>query len=79
MRFPSNAKRKIHLISAAYELFEWRYAVTFGGQRAADFLGSQGDPWDAQADMFMALVGAVVSQLVLAGWQDRQLRETGLD
>jgi putative membrane protein len=60
-------------VSAAYELFEWRYAVTFGGQRATDFLGSQGDPWDAQEDMFMALLGAIASQLVLGAWQDRQL------
>ncbi len=60
-------------ISAAYELFEWRYAVTFGGQRAADFLGSQGDPWDAQEDMFMALLGAVVSQILLSRLQDRQM------
>ena len=62
-------------ISAAYELFEWRYAVTFGGQRATDFLGSQGDPWDAQEDMFMALVGAIVSQVVLGRLQAKHLLE----
>ena len=66
-------------ISAAYELFEWRYAVTFGGQRATDFLGSQGDPWDAQEDMFMALLGAIASQLLLGGWQDRQLHSQTTD
>ncbi len=53
-------------ISAAYEIFEWRYAVQFGGEAATDFLGSQGDPWDAQADMTMALLGAVTSLLLLA-------------
>jgi putative membrane protein len=63
-------------ISAAYELFEWRYAVTFGGKRATDFLGSQGDPWDAQQDMFMALLGAIVSQLSLSRLQERQMAET---
>jgi putative membrane protein len=62
-------------ISASYELFEWRYAVTVGGQRADDFLGSQGDPWDTQEDMFMALCGAIASQLLLTRWQNRQLRE----
>lgn len=61
-------------ISASYELFEWQYAVIFGGQQADDFLGSQGDPWDAQNDMFQALCGAIVSQLLLSRWQDRQLR-----
>jgi putative membrane protein len=60
-------------VSALYEIFEWRYAVTFGGEAATDFLGSQGDPWDAQQDMTMALVGAMASQFVLARWQDRQI------
>ena len=63
-------------ISAAYELFEWRYAVTFGGKRATDFLGSQGDPWDAQQDMFMALLGAIVAQVFLSRLQERQMAET---
>lgn len=61
-------------ISACYELFEWQYAVTFGGEMADDFLGSQGDIWDAQQDMFMALSGAIVSLLVLARIHDKQLR-----
>lgn len=62
-------------ISAAYELFEWRYAVTFGGEHASDFLGSQGDPWDAQQDMAMALIGSIVAQLALGKWHDRQMGE----
>lgn len=61
-------------ISASYELFEWRYAVTFGGKQADDFLGSQGDIWDAQEDMFMALCGAISAQVVLGKWHNRQLR-----
>ncbi len=60
-------------ISAAYELFEWQYAVQFGGQQADDFLGSQGDIWDAQKDMFMALLGAVAAQLLLGRLQVRLL------
>lgn len=64
-------------ISAWYELFEWQYAEAFGGERAEDFLGSQGDVWDAQKDMFMALLGTIVSQLSLGGLQDRQLAAAG--
>jgi putative membrane protein len=63
-------------ISASYELFEWWYAVTFGGKQADDFLGSQGDIWDAQNDMLMALIGAVVSLAALGRVQDRQMGES---
>jgi putative membrane protein len=63
-------------ISAGYEIFEWRYAVTFGGQTADAFLGEQGDIWDAQEDMLMALIGATLAMLLLSRWQDRQLRRT---
>jgi putative membrane protein len=59
-------------LSASYELFEWRMAVATG--TAADaFLGTQGDPWDTQWDMFFALVGAVTSLLLLSRVHDRQL------
>jgi putative membrane protein len=61
-------------VSALYEIFEWRYAVMFGGDAATDFLGSQGDPWDAQQDMTMALLGGVLSQLLLARLHDAQIR-----
>jgi putative membrane protein len=59
-------------VSAAYELVEWAAAVTFGSA-AAEFLGTQGDPWDTQWDMFCALIGATLAQLTLAGVHDRQL------
>lgn len=55
-------------ISATYELIEWWAALAMG-QGADDFLGTQGDPWDTQSDMFCALLGALTSVLVLAGWQ----------
>lgn len=59
-------------ISAMYELVEWRTAVATGG--AADaFLGTQGDVWDTQEDMAMALVGSIVSLLSLSWVHDRQL------
>ena len=60
-------------ISASYEIFEWQYAVFYGGQRADTFLGQQGDPWDAQEDMLMALLGAISSLLLLSGLQNRQM------
>ena len=60
-------------ISAAYELVEGAAAMATGA--AADaFLGTQGDPWDTQWDMFMALVGAIVAQLTLSKVHDRLLR-----
>lgn len=59
-------------ISALYELVEWLAAVLLG-QGADAFLGSQGDPWDTQSDMLMALVGALLAQLLLSRLHDRQL------
>jgi putative membrane protein len=58
--------------SALYELVEWLAAVLLG-EGADAFLGTQGDPWDTQWDMAMALAGALVAQLLLARVQDRQL------
>ncbi|HUQ59861.1 DUF2238 domain-containing protein [Lentzea sp.] len=62
--------------SATYELLEWASAV-LGGSAADDFLGTQGDIWDTQWDMFMALLGAIAAQLTLARWHDRQLARFG--
>lgn len=59
-------------ISACYEFIEWWSAV-IGGSAAADFLGTQGDVWDTQWDMFLAFIGAIVAQLTLARVHDRQL------
>lgn len=59
-------------VSACYELIEWGAAMALGAA-ADDFLGTQGDPWDTQWDMFMALVGACISLLLLARRHDRQL------
>jgi putative membrane protein len=63
-------------ISAVYELVEWRAAVMLG-QGADAFLGTQGDSWDTQSDMAMALLGAVSGQILLGGWHDRQLARIG--
>jgi putative membrane protein len=59
-------------ISAFYELVEWWSALALG-QGADEFLGTQGDPWDTQSDMLMALVGAVLALVTLPGLHDRQL------
>lgn len=59
-------------VSALYELVEW-WAALAGGEEASAFLGTQGDVWDTQWDMFLCLCGALVAQLVLARIHDRQL------
>ena len=59
-------------ISAAYELVEW-WSALIGGENAAAFLGTQGDQWDTQWDMFMALVGAVAALALLGRYHDRQI------
>lgn len=58
--------------SALYELLEWAAALA-SGAAADDFLGTQGDPWDTQTDMALALVGAVVALLALSRIHDRSL------
>ncbi len=60
-------------ISATYELIEWGAALALG-QGADEFLGTQGDPWDTQSDMFFALVGAITSLLFLSRIHDRQIQ-----
>jgi putative membrane protein len=59
-------------ISATYELIEWAAALALG-QGADEFLGTQGDPWDTQADMFCALIGAALALALLSRLHDRQL------
>ena len=59
-------------ISAFYELIEWWVAIA-AQQGAVEFLGTQGDIWDTQSDMMMALIGALLAQLLLARGHDRAL------
>lgn len=63
-------------ISACYELIEWWAALALG-QGAEEFLGTQGDAWDTQSDMFLALIGATVAITTLARAHDEQLRRSG--
>ena len=58
--------------SALFEMIEW-WAAVAGGAAADDFLATQGDVWDTQWDMFLALIGAITSLLLLSRWHDRQL------
>jgi putative membrane protein len=59
-------------ISACYEFLEW-WTALIAGEGAVAFLGTQGDVWDTQWDMFMALLGATTSVLLLARVHDRAL------
>jgi putative membrane protein len=60
-------------ISACFEFVEWASALILGSG-ADEFLATQGDVWDTQWDMFLAMCGALVAQLLLARTHDRQLR-----
>ncbi len=51
--------------SAVYELIEWLIAVLFGGDLGVAYLGTQGDVWDAQKDMFLAGLGSLIAMLVV--------------
>ena len=61
-------------ISAMYELIEWQYAVIKGGESADEFLGSQGDIWDTQSDMALALVASIIALLLLSKWHDKLIK-----
>ena len=64
-------------VSAFYEFTEW-WAALAGGEAATAFLGTQGDVWDTQWDMFLAFIGSITAQLTLAKLQDRQLERLGV-
>lgn len=63
--------------SAFYELLEWLAALV-SGAAADSFLGTQGDIWDTQWDMFLALVGALAALLLLRRSHDRSLAAIGI-
>jgi putative membrane protein len=52
--------------STLFELFEWVAALVFGGDLGVAYLGTQGDVWDAQKDMSLALVGSLIATTVTA-------------
>lgn len=59
-------------ISASYELIEWG-AASVAGSSAGDFLGTQGDKWDTQWDMFYALIGAVITVSMFSKIHDKYI------
>ena len=59
-------------ISASYELLEWQAAV-WTGTKADAFLGTQGDPWDTQWDMTMALIGSITALFAMTRCHDQEL------
>jgi len=59
-------------VSAVYEMIEWWAALALG-QGADEFLGMQGDHWDTQSDMFLAMLGAVAALALFSRMHDRQM------
>jgi putative membrane protein len=80
---PNKSWRKLFIIfailgsSAFYEFFEWGMAVTTGDSATA-FLGTQGDVWDTQWDMFMCLIGSIVALFALSGFHEKHLKKENL-
>ena len=64
-------------LSAAWELLEWWMVVIVYPSHGPEWLGMQGDVWDAQWDMFMALVGAVAALALLSRRHDRSMAAAG--
>ncbi|MEI4769752.1 DUF2238 domain-containing protein [Psychrobacillus sp. FJAT-51614] len=62
-------------IAALYEIIEWLSTkVSKGGKVSKDFLGMQGDKWDAQWDMFFAFVGSILAYIIFTKLHDKLLR-----
>ena len=64
-------------LSAFYELIEWWMALA-AGESAEAFLGTQGDVWDTQWDMLLALIGSLLAQFLFAKYHDKALANEGL-
>jgi putative membrane protein len=61
-------------ISAFYELTEW-WTALWSGSAATAFLATQGDVWDTQEDMLMAIIGATCALVFLSRWHDRAIAQ----
>lgn len=65
-------------VSAVYEILEW-WVARASGSEAVAFLATQGDVWDTQWDMFLALLGALAALIMLPRWHDRSMRRLETD
>jgi putative membrane protein len=64
--------------SGLFEILEW-WGAAITGRSSGSFLGTQGDVWDTQKDMFICFIGSIVSLLLLARMHNRQLARLGVD
>lgn len=64
----------VAFIAMSYELLEWWFAVSYGGDSGANFLGSQGDIWDAQKDMLCDTLGGIFATLLYFWYQRPKLK-----
>lgn len=63
-------------IAALYEIIEWLSTkISKGGKASKDFVGMQGDQWDAQWDMALAFIGCVIALLILSKWHNKLLKK----
>src|SRR5688572_15845571 len=62
-------------IGAFWEFIEWWATYLVAADVGQAFLGSQGDIWDAQWDMFLAMVGAMIAMALFNRWHDRSMKE----
>ena len=62
----------VMFVSSTYELVEW-WVSLFSGEAGDSFLGTQGYIWDTQTDMFMALIGGIVAQLLFSEILDQSI------
>ena len=56
-------------MGAVYEIIEWSSMLSLDSDAAAMFVGLQGDPWDAQKDMALALLGSIVAYVHVRTWR----------
>ena len=66
-------------VSAFYELIEWWTVVIFYPDVGPEWLGHQGDVWDAQWDMFLAMCGAALAVMVFARIHNRSMKALGIE
>lgn len=61
-------------VSASYEIIEW-IAAQIARRKTKDFVGAQGDIWDAQWDMSLTLIGSIIALWLLTRWHNRLIRD----